>query len=114
MKTLYIEGVATHDGPESCVDVRKGGGEALTGERAGWAIKPPNAKIGVPTLSNEAEGNIAGEHRLASRQKFLCLFVSFAKSEGVGAPPTMLLPGLSWAKHPWRWRESNPRPPEFQ
>jgi len=60
MKALYIEGLATHDGPESCVEVRKGGGEALTGVRAGWAIEPRNAEIGVPTLSNGAEGNIAG------------------------------------------------------
>jgi RNA-directed DNA polymerase len=35
MRTLYVEGVATHDGPESCVGVRKGAGEALTGVRAG-------------------------------------------------------------------------------
>jgi len=42
MRTLYVEGLATHDGPESCVDVRKGGGEALTGVRAGWAIEPRN------------------------------------------------------------------------
>ena len=31
MRTLYVEGVAIHDGPESCVDVREDGGEALTG-----------------------------------------------------------------------------------
>ena len=42
MRELYIEGVATHDGPESCVVVGKGGGEALTGVRAGWAIEPRN------------------------------------------------------------------------
>ena len=40
MKEPYIEGVATHDGPESCVGVREGAGEALTGVRAGWAIEP--------------------------------------------------------------------------
>ena len=34
--------------------------------------------------------------------------------EGVGAPPTTLSPEFPWAKHPWRWRDSNPRPPEFQ
>ena len=33
MRTLYVEGVATHDGPESCVGVRKGASEALTGVR---------------------------------------------------------------------------------
>jgi hypothetical protein len=42
MKELYVEGVATHDGPESCVVVCKGGGEALTGVRAGGAIEPRN------------------------------------------------------------------------
>ena len=31
MRELYIEGLATHGGPESCVMVREGWGEALTG-----------------------------------------------------------------------------------
>ncbi len=35
MKESYVEGLATHDGPESCGVTRKGGVEALTGERAG-------------------------------------------------------------------------------
>jgi len=61
MKTLYIEGLAIHGGPESCVGVREGAGEALTGVDAGWAIEPRNSnRSGVPTLSNCAEGNIAG------------------------------------------------------
>ena len=38
MKESYVEGVAAHDGPESCVDAREGGGEALTGETAGWVL----------------------------------------------------------------------------
>ena len=42
MKESHIEGVAIHDGPESCVVVCEGEGEALTGERAGWAIEPRN------------------------------------------------------------------------
>jgi hypothetical protein len=42
MRELYIEGVAIHGGPESCAGVREGGGEALTGVRAGWAIEPRN------------------------------------------------------------------------
>src|SRR6478736_1340459 len=51
MEELYVEGVATHGGPESCVVVREGGGEALTGARAGRAIEPRNVQFGVPTLS---------------------------------------------------------------
>ena len=31
MKEPYVEGVANHDGPESCAGVREGVGEALTG-----------------------------------------------------------------------------------
>ena len=35
MQKSYESGVATHIGPESCGVTRKGGDEALTGERAG-------------------------------------------------------------------------------
>ena len=40
MRELDDEGVAIHVGPESCVRVREGAGEALLGVRAGWAIEP--------------------------------------------------------------------------
>ena len=45
MQELYTEGVATHGDPESCVVVREGGGEALTGARAGRAIEPRNHRV---------------------------------------------------------------------
>ena len=35
MRESYDEGIASHIGPESCAFVREGGGEALTGIRAG-------------------------------------------------------------------------------
>jgi RNA-directed DNA polymerase len=38
LKLSYIEGLAIHDGPESCIGVRKGEDEALTGVRAGWVL----------------------------------------------------------------------------
>ena len=48
MKVSYSEGLATHTGSESCIFVRKGAGEALTGVRAGqvWSreIEPPSRK----------------------------------------------------------------------
>ena len=50
MEELYVEGLATHGDPESCVDVPRGRGEALTGARAGRAIEPRNETIGVLTL----------------------------------------------------------------
>ena len=60
MRELYIEGLATHDDPESCAGVREGVGEALTGVRVGWAMEPRNHNSGVPTLPVEAEGHIVG------------------------------------------------------
>ena len=45
MKELYIEGVATHDDPESCAGSRKGIGEALTGAHAGRAIEPRKHQV---------------------------------------------------------------------
>src|SRR5947209_20081382 len=45
MRELYIEDLASHGGPESCVCVREGVGEALTGVRAGLAIEPRNQVI---------------------------------------------------------------------
>jgi len=38
MKESYVEGLAAHSGPESCVATRKGRGEALTGVRAGRVL----------------------------------------------------------------------------
>jgi len=38
MKASYVEGVANHNGPESCGAAREGGVEALTGERTGRVL----------------------------------------------------------------------------
>ena len=38
MQVRYDEGVANHIGPEPCVVVREGGGEASVGERAGQPL----------------------------------------------------------------------------
>ena len=40
MQEPYIEGLATHDDPESCVDAREDIVEALTGARAGRVLSP--------------------------------------------------------------------------
>ncbi len=45
MGELCTEGVTHRGVPESCVGVREGGGEALTGVRAGWAIEPRNQGV---------------------------------------------------------------------
>lgn len=38
MKESYVEGLANHNGPESCADEREVEGEALTGVRAGRVL----------------------------------------------------------------------------
>ena len=48
MEELCAEGLATHGDPESCVDVPRGRGEALTGARAGRAMEPRNGNPGCP------------------------------------------------------------------
>ena len=58
MEELYVEGLATHGDPESCVDVPRGRGEALTGARAGRAIEPRNQFFGVPTLSGRRKATL--------------------------------------------------------
>jgi len=60
MEELYAEGLATHGGPESCVDVPRGRGEALTGVRAGQAIEPRNRNDRGADAVQEAEGNTTG------------------------------------------------------
>ncbi len=57
MEELYIEGVATHVGPELCVGDPQGRSEALAGARAGRAIEPRNDLIRGAHAVSSAEGN---------------------------------------------------------
>jgi RNA-directed DNA polymerase len=78
MEEPYIEGVATRDGPESCVGFREGVGEALTGARTGWGIEPRNqTDRGADVVHSDGR-----PHRLAcyrklqtdpARSKTLCM-----------------------------------------
>jgi hypothetical protein len=60
MRTLYIEGVASYGGPESCVGVPRGRSEALTGGvRAGLLSREMQRVQGADAVQT-AEGNTAG------------------------------------------------------
>ena len=64
MKKSHIEGVATHDDPESCADAREGGGEALTGVRAGQDIEPRNAQsTGADAVNRGGRQHVWHRHR---------------------------------------------------
>lgn len=57
MKVSYSEGVAIHTDSESCTGVRKGGGEALTGVRAGEVLSreiEPSSRKRWPLLGADA------------------------------------------------------------
>jgi hypothetical protein len=99
MRELYIEGVAIHGDPESCVGVREGVGEALTGARVGWAIEPRhNVSRGA-----DAVEMVGRQHRwqrfreLAAdpaRSKNLCMRgISMRENREVPGSPAQLITG---------------------
>src|SRR4051812_14168409 len=57
MEESHGKGPASHPDPESCLDGRKAGGEALTGAHAGQPSSCEIRPSGVPTPLSEAEGN---------------------------------------------------------
>src|SRR4029079_9659584 len=57
MQESHGKGPASHRDPESCVDGRKAGGEALTGAHAGQPLSCEIRQTGVPTPVSEAEGD---------------------------------------------------------
>jgi RNA-directed DNA polymerase len=60
MKESHGKGPASHPDPESCVDGREAGGEALTGAHAGQPSSCEIRSSGVPTPLSEAEGHTEG------------------------------------------------------
>ena len=96
MKESYIEGVANRDDPESCVGVRKDGGEALTGARIGMVLSREIKGFRMPTLLTEAEGHtdwgaIASPWRvLRGRRPLACAESSCARTgRAPDFPPQM-------------------------
>lgn len=68
MKESYGEGPADCTGSESCLDVPRGRGEALTGESTGELLNSENTKIREPSLLCDSEGNMdCREKRVAGR-----------------------------------------------
>lgn len=78
MKEPYIEGIAIHDDPESCVGVREDEVEALTGAVAGWVLsreisqsrKP--RKLSNPKAKRLGRVNASGQAILRGRRPQAC------------------------------------------
>ena len=83
MEELYVEGLATHGGPESCVDDPRGRGEALTGARAGRAIEPRNHRV----RGADAVYESGRQHR---QQRYRELLAGPARSENQGMYGTFM------------------------
>ena len=88
MKVSYGEGLAIRTGSESCIGVRKGAGEALTGVRIGQVLSreietPPRKRWplrgadAVEIVGRQNWGRRYRETLLDSaRSKTLCMYVS--------------------------------------
>src|SRR5688572_19023755 len=81
MKVSYGEGLATHTGSKSCIGVRKGADEALTGVRSGQAlsreIETPSRKRWLLRSTDAVE--ISGRQNRGRRYRETLL--DFARSE---------------------------------
>ena len=68
MREPYVEDLASHGGPESCVGDPRGRSEALTGVHAGRLLSLENSIVWGADAVVGAEGNTAGGV-IASRQR---------------------------------------------
>ena len=100
MEELYAEGLATHGDPESCVDVPRGRGEALTGARVGRAMEPRNHRVRGAHTVQDVEGHIVGGAS-ASRRRTLrgqrtraCTEPPCARTGRSHRSPTWLITGV--------------------
>lgn len=106
MKTLYIEGLASHDGPKPCVGRLRGRRRSVgrgTRRRGDGAAK--FRSFGVPTHSAYAEGNIAGSvmRELSAdpaRSKSLRMRgVSGRENREISWPPVWVMAGrAAWGR----------------
>src|ERR1700692_3397066 len=68
MKVSYVEGLANHNGPESCGAARAGGDEALTGESTGRVF----SRVRNSLRDADAVGESGRPHRV-HRYREVCL-----------------------------------------
>jgi hypothetical protein len=67
------EGVATHTGPEPCVGIREGDGEASAGERIGQPLSSESNVIPSADVVSITEGNMDGRESASARPARRCL-----------------------------------------
>lgn len=99
MRTLYIEGLAIHDGPEPCVGVRKGAGEALDRGTCRPAIEPRNHGVrGADVVETSGRPHRRQRSRKLpsdpARSENLCMYgVSMRENREIPRSPVRLITG---------------------
>jgi len=95
MKESYVEGLATHDGPESCAAIREGGGEALTGVRAGQVLsRESDPSWGADVVKGGGRQHSVRRYRKASRNparsETLCTYGNTSReNREIPSPPVV-------------------------
>ena len=87
MQVRYDEGVATRIGPEPCVDIREGGGEASAGERTGQPLSRestlfPGANVVLLTEGNTDGRDIASAQTARRGRRPWHVWTLFAREPG--------------------------------
>ena len=101
MQEPYVEGVATHDDPESCSGAREDAVEALTGARAGRVSSRVIMHIPSADTVTEVEGNMSTPTSRGAadwaRSKTLCTYGTFLREnrEILSSPAVMVPPDAS-------------------
>jgi hypothetical protein len=71
MQESYIEGPASHDGPESCVAARKDVDEALTGEHMGGLLsRETRCDQGADAVVLSGRQNDCAQHEISDQKQF--------------------------------------------
>ena len=94
MRVPYVEGIAGHDGPESCVGAREGGGEALTGGHAGRVLSREKLKV----QGADAVETSGRQHGTARKGEFRPS-PAWSETSRTHAKPTAREPGYPLADH---------------
>jgi hypothetical protein len=96
------EGVASHTGPDACVDDPRGRGEALTGERIGQPLSRESEFIPEADAVPCAEGNIGGSVNASVpwfRRGRLTLACAEASRTGIGRTRDRPIVGIRTGPH---------------
>lgn len=100
MQVRNVEGVATHNGPESCVGAGNRVGEALTGERAGRVLSREIEQLrGADAVEEGGRPHPTGRQREArrnpARSETLCTrgSTAFGNRESPWSPAAMSVAG---------------------